>query len=250
MSSVFTSFKGAIALITGSNQGIGFETARQLGEQGLIVLIGARDKTRGEEAVEILHKENIEAKWIELDVTKQETIDNAVQQISADYGRLDILINNAAIHLEGESPSQTPMTKMRETFEINFFGVFAVTKAFIPLLQKSKQGRIVNVSSQMGSFGKPLPNRNRLAYSTSKTAVNMMTIQFDMEFRTENWNIKINSVNPGRHISGPAKTHMTDNKEGYPPPTQAARAIVYVATLPDDGPSGVFFDPENNKIPW
>ncbi|CAF1395483.1 unnamed protein product [Adineta steineri] len=102
----------------------------------------------------------------------------------------------------------------------------------------------------MGSFGKPLPDRNRLAYSTSKTAVNMMTVQFDMEFRTENWNIKINSVNPGRHILGPAKTYMTNNKEGYPPPTQAARVIVYVATLPDDGPSGVFFDPENNKIPW
>ncbi|CAF4203318.1 unnamed protein product [Adineta steineri] len=96
----------------------------------------------------------------------------------------------------------------------------------------------------MGSFGKPLPDRNRLAYSTSKTAVNMMTVQFDMEFRTENWNIKINSVNPG-----PAKTYMTNNKEGYPPPTQAARAIVCGATLPHDGPSGVFFDPENNKIP-
>jgi NAD(P)-dependent dehydrogenase (short-subunit alcohol dehydrogenase family) len=115
-----------------------------------------------------------------------------------DYGRLDILINNAAVHLEGEPPSQTLMSKMRETFETNFFGVFAVTKAFFPLLQKSDKARIVNVSSQMASFEKPFPNRNRLAYSTSKTALNMMTVQFDREFRTQSWNIKINSVNPGK----------------------------------------------------
>jgi len=145
-----------------------------------------------------LKSENIQAKWIELDVTKQEIIDNAAQQVLNDYGRLDILINNAAVHLEGELPSQTLMTKMRETFELNFFGAFAVTKAFIPLLQKSDKARIVNVSSQMASFGKPLPDRNRLAYSTSKTALNMMTVQFEREFRTQNWNIKINSVNPGK----------------------------------------------------
>lgn len=215
MTSVSMSFKGAIALITGANkvriscklklyfyvdflQGIGFETARQLGEQGVIILIGARDKTRGEEAARNLINENIQAKWIELDVTKQETIDNAAQQVSNDYGRLDILINNAAVHLEGESPSQTMMNKMRDTFEINFFGPFSVTKAFVPLLRNSQNGRIVNVSSQMASFGKPLPDRNRLAYSTSKTALNMMTVQFDREFQAQNWTIKINSVNPGK----------------------------------------------------
>ncbi len=146
-----------------------------------------------------MENENIQAKWIELDVTKQELIDNAAQQVLNDYGRLDILVNNAAVHLEGEPPSQTLMTKMRETFEINFFGAFAVTKAFIPLLQKSDKARIVNVSSQMASFGNPLPDRNRLAYSASKTALNMMTVQFDREFCTQNWNIKINSVNPGKY---------------------------------------------------
>ncbi len=146
-----------------------------------------------------MKNDNIQAKWIELDVIKQETIDNAAQQVLNEYGRLDILINNAGVHLEGELPSQTLMTKIRETFEINFFGVFAVTKAFIPLLLKSDKARIVNVSSQMASFGKPLPDRNRLAYSTSKTALNMMTVQFDREFRTQSYNIKINSVNPGNY---------------------------------------------------
>ncbi|CAF3849903.1 unnamed protein product, partial [Rotaria sordida] len=214
--------------------GIGFETGRQLGEQGLIVLIAARDKTRGEEAVRILKNENIQAKWIELDVTRQETIDNAAQQVLNDYGRLDILINNAGVRLEGEPPSQTLMTKMRETFETNFFGPFAVTKAFLPLLKNSDKARTVNISSRMGSFGKLLPVPSRLAYTTSKAALNMMTVQFDKEFRTQNWNIKINSVNPGN----------------YPPPTQAARAIVHFATLPDDGPSGAFFDSEKNQMPW
>ncbi|CAF3628048.1 unnamed protein product [Rotaria sp. Silwood1] len=192
------SFRDAIALITGGNKGIGFETARQLGEQDLTVLIAARDKTRGEEAVRMLENENIQAKWVELDVTRQETIDNAAQQVFNDYGRLDILINNAGIRLEGEPPSQTLMTKMRETFETNFFGPFAVTKAFLPLLQNSNKARIVNVSSRMASFGKPLPVPSRLAYATSKTALNMMTVQFDREFRTQKWNIKINSVNPGK----------------------------------------------------
>ncbi|CAF0995997.1 unnamed protein product [Rotaria sordida] len=179
--------------------GIGFKTGRQLGEQGLIVLIAARDKTRGEEAVRILKNENIQAKWIELDVTRQETIDNAAQQVLNDYGRLDILINNAGVRLEGEPPSQTLMTKMRETFETNFFGPFAVTKAFLPLLKNSDKARIVSVSSRMGSFGKPLPVPSRLAYTTSKAALNMMTVQFDKEFCTQNWNIKINSVNPGKY---------------------------------------------------
>ena len=142
-------------------------------------------------------------KWVELDVTKQETIDNATQQVLNDYGRLDILINNAGIRLEGEPPSETLMVKMRETFETNFFGAFAVTKAFLPLLKNSDKARIVNVSSRMASFGKPLAVPSRLAYSTSKAALNMMTVQFDKEFRMQNWNIKINSVSPGKHSLKP-----------------------------------------------
>ncbi|CAF1423814.1 unnamed protein product [Adineta steineri] len=237
-----TSFQNAIALITGGNKGIGFEVARQLGDEGLIVLIAARDKIRGEEAVRILKNENIQAKWIELDVTKQETIDNAAQQVLNDYGRLHILINNAGILLESEPTSETLMTKMRETFETNFFGVFAVTKAFLPLLKNSDKARIINVSSRMASFGKPLVAvPSRLAYRTSKAALNMMSVQFDKEFRMQNWDIKINRL---------ARTDMNDNNKAYPPPSQAARVIVHCATLPDDGPSGKFFDSQKDEMPW
>ena len=181
-------------------QGIGFETARQLGKQGIIVLIGARSKERGEEAVKKLKNENINAKFVHIDICDQESIKRAAEQIQRDYRKIDILINNAAVHLEGEPPSKTPMEKLRATFETNFFGVFAVTQAFIPLLQKSSigGGRIVNVSSQLASFGNNLPDRNKLAYSTSKTALNMMTYQFAKEFANNGSSIKINSVDPGK----------------------------------------------------
>lgn len=105
-----------------------------------------------------LEEENIQAKWIELDVTKHETIYHAALKVMDEYDRLDILINNAGVHLEGESPSQIRMTKMRDTFEINLFGPFAVTQAFLRLLKKSARGRIINVSSRMGSFGNQVPN--------------------------------------------------------------------------------------------
>jgi NAD(P)-dependent dehydrogenase (short-subunit alcohol dehydrogenase family) len=146
-----------------------------------------------------LEEENIQAKWIELDVTKHETVYHAALKVMDEYDRLDILINNAGVHLEGESPSQTRMTKIRDTFETNFFGPFAVIQAFLPLLKKFLHGRIVNVSSRRGSFGNQVPNIARLAYATSKSALNMMTLQFDKEFRAKDWNIKMNSVNPGKY---------------------------------------------------
>ncbi|CAF0876171.1 unnamed protein product [Rotaria sp. Silwood1] len=240
------SFKNAIALITGANKGIGFETARQLGKQRIIVLIAARDKVRGEEAVKKLKQEKINAKFIHLDVTNQELIKKAAEQIQQEYGKLDILINNAAVHIEGEPPSKTTMEKLRQTFETNFFGVFAVTQAFIPLLQKSTVGgRIVNVSSQLASFGNNLADRNKLAYSTSKTALNMMTYQFAKEFANNRSTIKINSVDPGS-----TQTDMTGNNAKFGPVQVAADPIVYFATLPSDGPSGQFFDPKKQPHPW
>ncbi|CAF1420759.1 unnamed protein product [Adineta steineri] len=242
-----SSFKNAIALITGANKGIGFETARQLGKQGIIVLIGARDKIRGEEGVKKLKEEKINAKYILIDVTNEESIKQAAEQTQKEYGKLDILINNAAIHLEGEPPSKTSMDKLRQTFETNFFGVFAVTRAFIPLLQKSTigGGRIVNVSSQLASFGNNLADRNKLAYSTSKVALNMMTYQFAKEFANNKSTIKINSVDPGS-----TQTDMTGNNPKFGPIEAAAEPIVYFATLPSDGPSGQFFDKQKQVHAW
>ncbi|CAF1539804.1 unnamed protein product [Adineta ricciae] len=193
-----------VALITGANKGIGFEVARQLGRKGILVLVGSRDLVKGSMAMEKLKIENIFAQLMEIDVTNQQTIDRAVARVEKEYGHLDILINNAAVQHEGEAPSETKMEKLHQTFEANFFGVFSVTKAFIPLLQKSPNGaRIINVSSQLdfnfrflGSFGNHIKGRNKLAYSCSKAALNMMTYQFAKEFQDKRMRITINSVDP------------------------------------------------------
>jgi NAD(P)-dependent dehydrogenase (short-subunit alcohol dehydrogenase family) len=145
---------GRIALITGANKGIGFEIARQLGAQGITILAGVRDEVRGAVAVDHLLAEGIDAKAVRLDVTNQTTIDAAVTWIDQNYGRLDILVNNAGMSTrEGSTPpSQLTLEAVRDTFATNVFGVFALTKALLPLLRRSDAGRIVNLSSEMGSL--------------------------------------------------------------------------------------------------
>src|SRR5260370_34960256 len=138
-----------VALITGANKGIGFEIARQLGAQGMIVLVGARDRARGEEAVERLQSEGVEASAIHLDVTDQVTIDAAASYIDKTYGKLDVLVNNAGVSLRDGRvpPSELAVEVFRATYETNVFGVFAVTKARLPLLRGSVAGPVVNISS-------------------------------------------------------------------------------------------------------
>ena len=141
-----------IALITGGNKGIGFEVARQLAQKGIQVLIGSRDEIRGEKAAEQLASENLPVTYIQIDVTNQSTIDLAVTEVANAYGHLDILINNSGVYLKEPRPSELTLDIIRQNFEVNFFGAFAVTKAFLPLLRQSASGRIVNVSSGLGSF--------------------------------------------------------------------------------------------------
>src|SRR5258706_3853446 len=143
-----------IALITGANKGIGFEIARQLGAQGINVLVGTRDQTRGDEAARRLQSEGIDASTVHLDVTDQVTIDRAASFIDKTYGKLDILVNNAGISLrEGRvPPSELDIEVYRKTYETNVFGVFAVTKAMLPLLRRSNGGRIVKLSSAVGAL--------------------------------------------------------------------------------------------------
>ncbi|CAF2872861.1 unnamed protein product [Rotaria sp. Silwood2] len=227
------SFKNTIALITEANKGIGFETARQLGKQGIIVLIGTRDKVHGEEAVKKLKQEKINAKFIHIDVSNQDLIKKAVEQIQQEYEKLDILINNAAIHLESEPPSKTPMKTLRKTFETSFFGVFAVTQPFYTILTK------------MNCWWWSNSDRNKLAYSTSKTALNMMTYQFAKELANSRSNIKINSVD-----SDSTQTNMTGNNVKFAPVEDAADPIAYFATLPSNGSSGQFFNPKKQLHPW
>lgn len=239
-----------IALITGANKGIGFEIARQLGVKGLVVLVGARDQARGDEAARRLQSEGIETSTVHLDVTDQATINQAASFIDETYGKLDILVNNAGISLsEGRvPPSELDVEVFRKTYETNVFGVFAVTRAMLPLLRRSDAGRIVNLSSPVGSltlnsdpqsFYSQMPPL--LAYCSSKTAVNAITVFFANDLRRTN--IKVNAVSPGY-----VATDLNDHS-GFLTPQQGAALPVTFATLPADGPTGGFFE-EDGAVPW
>ncbi len=238
---------GRVALITGANKGIGLEIARQLGRQGITVLLGARDEGRGEEASEKLRIDGVDARSVPLDVTRPETIDRAARRIEKEFGRLDIIVNNAGIFLGEASPSELDVQVLHRTFETNFFGAVAVTKAMLPLLRKSPAGRIVNMSSGLGSLaqtsdpGWEFSHLNLLAYNSSKTALNAATVQFAKELRDTP--IKVNAADPGY-----TATDM-NHHQGTRSVEQGARAAVRLATLPEDGPTGGFFD-EDGELPW
>lgn len=236
------------ALITGANKGIGFETARQLGNMGYVVLLGTRDVHKGEEAAQRLLNEGIEAYGIELDVTSQKTIDTAVNHIEQTFGSLDILINNAGISVGGATPpSLIAVDDIRETYNTNFFGMISVTQAMLPLVQQSPAGRIVNLTSGLGSLtynSDPEHEHaqfNLLGYNSSKAAVNMFTVTLAKEFRDSS--LKINSVDPGftaTDLNGFTGTNTVQ---------QAAATIVKLAVLGSDGPTGGFYG-NNGEIPW
>jgi NAD(P)-dependent dehydrogenase (short-subunit alcohol dehydrogenase family) len=234
-----------VALITGANKGIGFETARQLGKQSITVLVGFRDKQRGQKSVETLRGEGINAQGLILDVTSQSTIDAAASHVDREFGKLDILVNNAGILAERVFPSECQVENLRKTFETNFFGLFAVTKAFLPLIRKAPAGRIVNLSSGLASLtnlSDPERFENTfLAYSASKVAVNVLTIGFARELRDTA--IKVNSVAPGY-----VATDM-NNLGGHLTVEEGAVVPVRLATLSPDGPTGSFID-VNGTVPW
>jgi NAD(P)-dependent dehydrogenase (short-subunit alcohol dehydrogenase family) len=241
------SAEGKVALITGANKGIGLEIARQLGRQGMTVLLGARDEGRGQEAAETLRADGVDARAIQLDVTSQETIDRAAHRIQKEFGRLDVLVNNAGIFIDDAPPSELDMKMLRRTYETNLFGPVAVTQAMLPLLRRSVAGRIVNMSSGLGSLtqtsdpGWGFSHLNLLAYNSSKTALNAATVEFAKELRGTL--VKVNSADPGY-----TATDM-NNQQGPRSVEQGARVAVRLATLPEDGPTGGFFD-ENGARPW
>ncbi len=236
-----------VALITGANKGIGFETARQLGEQGVTVLVGSRNQHQGEQAASALQAKGVKAQTLVIDVTNQDTIDTAVEEVTRAFGRLDILVNNAGISLGAVPPSQSQMENLRKIFETNFFGAFAVMKAFLPLIQKAEAGRIVNVSSGLGSLTSlSNPARveyavNTLGYTASKAALNALTVTLAKELRTTA--VKVNSADPG-----PTATDL-NNFRGKQTPEQAAAVIVRLATLPPEGATGKFFE-RDGELPW
>jgi NAD(P)-dependent dehydrogenase (short-subunit alcohol dehydrogenase family) len=238
-----------IALISGANKGIGLETARQLGQQGITVLMGARDLTKGNAAAEILKQEGITAHAIQFDVLNPADIQAAVSKIEQDFGVLDILINNAAILTEklGTNTALTVSDEaLRKTFDSNFFAVIAVTNAFLPLLRKSSAARIVNVSSIVGSLTTHSDpalglSSKTLAYDSSKTALNAYTVH--LADALKGTKIKVNSANPGW-----IRTDMGTAAATFDIP-YGARTEVYLATLPEDGPTGGFFHLEA-PLPW
>jgi NAD(P)-dependent dehydrogenase (short-subunit alcohol dehydrogenase family) len=247
-SSMTRNHKGKVALITGANKGIGFEVARQLGAEGITVLVGARNPQLGEAASAKLKAAGADAYFIELDVTKPDTIAKAAEQIRARYGRLDILVNNAGVVAKGDGPpSVADPVAVRQVFEINFFGVLAITQAMLPLVRNAASGRIVMVSSGLGSLtwnadpSWPFAGIKPLGYNGSKAILNMMTVQLAWELR--NTPIKVNTVNPGY-----TATDLNGNS-GTQTVEEGAAETVRQSLAPDDAPTGGFFE-TGGVVPW
>jgi NAD(P)-dependent dehydrogenase (short-subunit alcohol dehydrogenase family) len=239
---------GKIALITGANKGIGFEVARQLGAKGITVLVGARNPQLGEAAAAKLKADGADAHFVYLDVTKPDTIKKAAERIRAQYDRLDILVNNAGVVAKGDGPpSVADPDAVREVLEINFFGVLAVTQAMLPLVRNAPSGRIVMVSSGLGSLtwnadpSWPFAAIKPLGYNGSKAILNMMTVQLAWELRDTP--IKVNTVNPGY-----TATDLNGNS-GTQTIEEGAAETVRQSLAPDDAPSGGFFE-SGGVVPW
>jgi NAD(P)-dependent dehydrogenase (short-subunit alcohol dehydrogenase family) len=244
--------EGQIALVTGANKGIGREIARGLARRGMIVLLGARDAARGRRAETELRAEG-DVRFLQLDVTDEASVEAAARRIEEEHERLDVLVNNAGISVRPYiPPSQTPLEHVRRTYETNVFGVVAVTHAMLPLLRRSPAARIVNLTSNLGSLADMADPEERrslpglLAYNSSKSAVNAITLLYANELRGTG--ILVNAANPGY-----CSTDLNEH-EGILSAEQGATVPVHLATLRDDGPTGAFVSengtPAGEPHPW
>jgi NAD(P)-dependent dehydrogenase (short-subunit alcohol dehydrogenase family) len=239
---------GRVALVTGANKGIGEAVAAGLARGGFTVALGARDPARGHAAAARLAEEGVDARVVALDVDDDASVTTAAAMIEHDFGRLDVVVNNAAVKLERapSPPTECTLDMVRRTFETNVFGAIRVIVATLPLLRRSPAPRIVNVSSGLGSLalattdGSKYQAKPLLSYNVSKAALNSLTVQFANELRGTNF--KINAADPGF-----TNTDMTD--AGTRTPAEAAGVVIRLATLPADGPTGRFFD-EDGEVPW
>lgn len=242
---------GKIALITGANKGIGFETARQLGKAGVTVIVGARDQAKAAQAVASLQAEGIEAVPVKLDVTSSSDIQAVAAFIQSHYGHLDILVNNAGINSEGgfafNNSTTVSQAELRTTFDTNFFAVVELTQTLLPLIQRSPAGRIVNLSSILGSLtlhadpASPIAGSKALAYNASKTALNAFTVHLAAALKDTN--IRVNSAHPGW-----VKTDM--GGEGAPMEiVDGAKTSVALALAGADSPNGAYIH-MGKPLPW
>ena len=234
-------------LITGANKSIGFETARQMGRKGYGVWIGSRDVARGEEAVQLLSAEGVEARPIYIDVTDEASVRQAANRVQTEDGKLDVLINNAGIPGQMVPPSQQSINDIRTIYETNVFAPVLVTQAFLPVLKRVGNANIVMVSSGLGSLGwLSDPNNqfygvNFLGYNSSKTALNAITVALAKELAASG--IKVNAADPGYTATD------FNGHSGYRTVQQAASGIVWLATLGEKGPTGGFYF-DGVVVPW
>ena len=242
-----------VALITGGNRGLGFEIARQLGRRGISVILGVRDAANGQRAAGVLRDEGIDASSVELDVSSPRSVKAARAEFAAEHGHLDILINNAGILPEAAADSEGAVNAelFRQTFETNVFGAVTVIEEFLPLLGASSAGRIVNVSSTMGSLSEQQNPSSPYydvagvpAYRASKTALNGVTVALAKQLAATP--IKVNAICPGS-----VQTDLAPgNREQAPlTPEEGSQAVIAMATVGADGPSGQFID-AGGTVDW
>ena len=229
---------GRVALVTGANRGIGLAVTRALAATGMRVLLGARDAERGRAAAQALGREGLDVIARELDVTDEDSVERVAAGLHAEVGRLDVLVNNAAVYPPGR-PRDVAPALVHETLEVNALGPWRMAQAAVPLMLAGRYGRIVNVSSEAGSLagmGASMP-----AYNVSKAALNAVTRVLAADLRGTG--ILVNSVCPGwvrSDMGGPNARRSLE---------EGADTIVWLATLPDGGPSGGFFR-DRKPIPW
>jgi NAD(P)-dependent dehydrogenase (short-subunit alcohol dehydrogenase family) len=235
--------ESTIALVTGATRGLGLVTVRRLAELGWTVLLGARDAARGAAAAKEL--DGLDVRPVPIDVTSEESVAGAVALVDEQFGRLDVLVNNAGIAGARVGAVDAGPDELRAVYETNVFGPVRVTRAFLPLLRRSAAPRVVMVSSGMGSMGRTSdPERvessfTSLPYPSSKAALNMITTQYARELPE----FRINAADPGY-----TATEFNDHS-GHQTVQEGTDAVVALAQVAPDGPTGGFFD-RQGPVPW
>ncbi|MER8725368.1 SDR family oxidoreductase [Mesorhizobium sp. M1027] len=236
------------ALVTGANKGIGREIARRMATMGFKVWLGARSAERGMAAAQALRAEGHDVEWLELDVTRDDSVKAAAEAFGQASRRLDVLVNNAGVAINYDlPPSQQRIADIQATYDVNVFGPIRVTQAFLPLLLAAPAARIVMVSSSTGSIGRALDPAtanhaiNMMSYGSSKTALNAITVAFAKELAPQG--IKVNAAAPGY-----TATDLNGYK-GHRTVQQAAEIVIHLATLDADGPTAGYFN-DDGPLPW